>query len=73
MDSAPGSERSKPRPPGFEEPPEKKEPETQTFPVVGIGASAGGLQAFRKLLDHLPPDRGLCFPHLQTARQDTHF
>ena len=26
------------------------------FPVVGIGASAGGLDAFRKLLSNLPTD-----------------
>jgi two-component system CheB/CheR fusion protein len=35
--------------------------------VVAIGASAGGLQAFHKLLDHLPPDTGMAFiliPHL---------
>ncbi len=29
---------------------------TITFPVVGIGASAGGLEAFRQFLDHLPGD-----------------
>jgi two-component system CheB/CheR fusion protein len=29
--------------------------------VVAIGASAGGLQAFRKLLDHLPPDTGMAY------------
>ena len=26
--------------------------------IVGIGASAGGLEAFRELLEHLPPDSG---------------
>ena len=31
------------------------------FPVVGIGASAGGLDACRKLLDALPADAGLAF------------
>jgi two-component system CheB/CheR fusion protein len=29
------------------------------FPVVGIGASAGGLEAVTQLLRHLPPDAGL--------------
>ncbi|WP_017299188.1 chemotaxis protein CheB [Nodosilinea nodulosa] len=29
------------------------------FPVVGIGASAGGLEAFTQLLTHLPPDTGM--------------
>jgi len=28
------------------------------FPVVGVGASAGGLEAFEALLRHLPPDTG---------------
>ena len=31
------------------------------FPVVGIGASAGGLEAFRQLLAGLPPDTGMAF------------
>ena len=38
------------------------------FPVVGIGASAGGLEAFRKLLEALPADTGIAFvliPHLE--------
>src|SRR5262249_37500554 len=30
-------------------------------PVVGIGASAGGLEAFRALLKALPPDTGMAF------------
>jgi len=29
------------------------------FPVVGIGASAGGLDAFRGFFEHLPPDCGM--------------
>ncbi|MGB3135267.1 MAG: chemotaxis protein CheB [Nodosilinea sp.] len=29
------------------------------FPVVGIGASAGGLEAFTQLLTHLPADTGM--------------
>ena len=31
------------------------------FPVVGIGASAGGLAALRDLLKDLPPDSGMAF------------
>jgi two-component system CheB/CheR fusion protein len=31
------------------------------WPVVAIGASAGGLQAFRELLQNLPPDTGMAF------------
>ncbi len=30
-------------------------------PVVGIGASAGGLEAFRELLEALPNDTGMAF------------
>jgi PAS domain S-box-containing protein len=44
----------------------------QSFPVVGIGASAGGLEAFRQLLDHLPNDTGMAFvfvQHLDPARE----
>jgi len=32
-----------------------------SFPVVGVGASAGGLEAFSELLAHLPADTGMAF------------
>lgn len=35
------------------------------FPIVGIGASAGGLEAFRALLEYLPADTGLAFVIIQ--------
>ncbi len=35
------------------------------FPIVGIGASAGGLEAFRALLEFLPADTGLAFVIIQ--------
>jgi two-component system, chemotaxis family, CheB/CheR fusion protein len=38
---------------------------TECFPVVGIGASAGGLDAFRQLLSHLPIDTGMAFVFIQ--------
>src|SRR5688500_12405052 len=41
---------------------------TVPFPVVGVGASAGGLEAFLLLLSHLPADPGVAFlfvMHLQ--------
>ena len=38
---------------------------TARFPVVGIGASAGGLEAFRQLLSHLPTDTGMAFVLIQ--------
>src|SRR5438045_3847751 len=36
-------------------------PPQNAFPVVGIGASAGGLEAFRQLLTGLPADTGMAF------------
>jgi chemotaxis response regulator CheB len=41
------------------------------FPIVGIGASAGGLEAFTELLKHLPLDTGMGFvlvQHLDPVR-----
>ncbi len=35
------------------------------FPVVGIGASAGGLEAFTKLLENLPPETGMAYIFIQ--------
>ncbi len=35
------------------------------FPVVGIGASAGGLEAFEQLFGGLPPDTGMAFVLVQ--------
>ncbi len=35
------------------------------FPVVALGASAGGLDAFRKLFDALPADGGMAFILIQ--------
>jgi two-component system, chemotaxis family, CheB/CheR fusion protein len=44
---------------------EKPETEGDIFPVVGIGASAGGLSAFTKLLKVLPIDTGMAFVLVQ--------
>jgi len=41
-----------------------------SFPVVGIGASAGGLEAFKELLTSLPEKAGMAYvlvPHLDPA------
>jgi len=42
-----------------------------SFPVVGVGASAGGLDAFRQLLAHVPASAGLALvlvQHLEPKR-----
>src|SRR5260370_35193395 len=49
----------------------KATPETDTktssgsFPIVGIGASAGGLEAFSELLRYLPEKTGMAFVLVQ--------
>ncbi|MGH2412275.1 MAG: chemotaxis protein CheB [Microcystaceae cyanobacterium] len=35
------------------------------FPIAGIAASAGGLEAFTELLRHLPTDTGIAFVLIQ--------
>src|SRR5262252_1770556 len=63
-EGAEGGVRRKPKTPLIQPVP----PQT----VVGIGASAGGLEAFRQLLDHLPNDTGMAFvfvQHLDPARE----
>jgi two-component system CheB/CheR fusion protein len=39
--------------------------QNELFPIVGIGASAGGLEAFTQLLSHLPIDTGMGFVLVQ--------
>ncbi|WP_445576734.1 PAS domain S-box protein [Pseudomonas sp. E141] len=43
--------------------PQRKDliPSHLAFPVVGIGASAGGLQAVRSFFEHMPQDSGMAF------------
>src|SRR5436190_14742675 len=40
-------------------------PKGPDFPVVGLGASAGGLDALYKLFDALPPNPGMAFVLIQ--------
>jgi two-component system CheB/CheR fusion protein len=42
------------------------------FPVVGIAASAGGLEAFIQLLKPLPADTGMAFVLIQHLAPDRH-
>jgi len=51
-------------------PPNKNRPKkpiksANLFPVVGIGASAGGLDAFKKLLHAIPKDSGMAYVLVQ--------
>lgn len=36
-----------------------------SFPIVGVGASAGGLAALNELLAAVPPDSGMAFVVVQ--------
>jgi two-component system CheB/CheR fusion protein len=45
--------------------PELAQIEIGQFPIVGIGASAGGLNAIQKLLENLPENTGLAFVVIQ--------
>jgi two-component system CheB/CheR fusion protein len=38
---------------------------TDNFPIVAIGASAGGIEAFTELIRELPPDTGMAFVLIQ--------
>ncbi len=41
-----------------------------SFPIAGIGASAGGLEAIEQFFRHMPPDAGIAFiliPHLDPS------
>lgn len=61
---ASGKSESRPAPPPAEslEPvAEPASPGPLPFPVVGVGASAGGLEAYTQLLNALPDDTGLAF------------
>src|ERR1700675_211801 len=49
----------------LKEPKEILLPPRNDFPVVGLGASAGGLEAVSKLLDALPADGGMAFILIQ--------
>ena len=48
----------------------KKEVKENSFPVVAIGASAGGLEAMMELLKHLPSETGIAFIYVQHLSPD---
>ena len=49
---------------------EESPPTEAAFPIVGIAASAGGLEAFIELLSHLPLDTGMAFVLIQHLDPD---
>src|SRR5882672_10190344 len=56
----------------YDQPPNDQPLPTGGFPIVGIGASAGGLEAFTQLLQELPADTGMAFvlvPHLAPTHE----
>ena len=53
----------------------KAEPTAKDFPVVCVGGSAGGLDAYTRLLAHLPADMGVAIVivnHLRTVATQLH-
>ncbi|MBX9256886.1 PAS domain-containing protein [Desmonostoc muscorum CCALA 125] len=44
---------------------QEQENQKELFPIVAMGASAGGLEAFTRLLSHLPNDTGMAFVVIQ--------
>ncbi len=44
---------------------ESEQNQQEYFPIVGIGASAGGLEAFTQILQNLPSDTGIGFVLIQ--------
>ncbi|GAB4137626.1 MAG: hypothetical protein Fur0046_11860 [Cyanobacteria bacterium J069] len=61
----PSSRKAKPPSPPQDSDPALPELSAERFPVVGIGASAGGLEAFTQLLSHVPLDTGMAFVLVQ--------
>ena len=59
----PFAEDTEPRP--ANDPDTDPRPPSAPFPIVGIGASAGGLEAFTEILRALPPDTGMAFVVIQ--------
>jgi two-component system CheB/CheR fusion protein len=45
-------------------------PHTENFHIVGVGASAGGLDSLERLFTHLPADTGMAFVVLQHLSPD---
>jgi two-component system CheB/CheR fusion protein len=64
-DSPPVRAKQQPTPPAEAQSAPDESEETIAFPIVGIGASAGGLDAFEKFFANMPPDSGMAFVLVQ--------
>ncbi len=64
------SDKSLSQPASIEEPARDQQNNNPKFPIVGIGASAGGLEAFSELLKNLPTDTGMAFVLIQHLNPD---
>ncbi|MEP0919537.1 ATP-binding protein [Leptolyngbya sp. DQ-M1] len=70
MTSHPSEQQNSPQP-SMEASDLTPQPEIDApFPIVGIAASAGGLEAFKQLLSHLPTDTGMAFVLIQHLAPD---
>lgn len=49
---------------------QEQDNQKELFPIVGLGASAGGLEAYTQLLNHLPTDTGMAFVLIQHLSPD---
>ena len=65
IQTGPASPGSVLNPIAVQEPAAGDRTESSSFPIAGIGASAGGLEAFMELLKHLPADTGMAFVLIQ--------
>ncbi|BAY41111.1 two-component hybrid sensor and regulator [Nostoc sp. NIES-2111] len=65
MNSRRSSKKSQPNASEAKAPKKQIGNQNELFPIVGMGASAGGLEAFTKLLSHLPTDTGMGFVLIQ--------
>ena len=70
--TSPKRKQSKQKPSGASKTTATKHETRASCPVVGIGASAGGLTAFKAFFVHMPDDSGMAFvlvPHLDPSHQ----
>ena len=61
-----------PRKPIQKDPKQRKPPQQREFPIIAIGASAGGLEALEILFSNMPPETGMSFvvvTHTDPSRQ----